>query len=770
MNKLKLKHLAVELGRACRPGRDRVMLAVGASFLVGSLMSSTVYAQAAQPAGNASAQDAGQSGGDSKKATTLSTVTVTAQKRSEALLDVPVPVAVVQPTNLVINNTLQLSDYYTQVPGLSYSRGNVAIRGITTGTFGNPTVGVTIDDVPFGSTVANGTGGRVVPDFDPFALQQIEVLRGPQGTLYGAASMGGLIKYETVSPQTNSFGGRVEVDGQNIDHGGTGWGVRGSVNVPLTNNLAVLVSAFERDEPGYIQNTQNDNDKGSKGANGGRISALWLPADNVTVRVSALQQHTYTDNVSNFAGDINRVPTYGDDYSGKQLPNIYDHRDTKFYDAHVDVDFGWGSLTSLTGYSQDSFTHMDDVSPIFGTIAGMVFGVPGLGANIYEPGKTDKFSQEFRLSSNEGNNSKWDWQAGAFFTRENSFSAQSVNPLVPSTMEVVGPPGEFFNSSGPSTYKEYALYGDVSYHFTDRFDVQVGGRVSRIEQTYESLSGGILNGGDSSVSGSSSDHNTTYLITPRYKLTDDVMVYGRVATGYRPGGSNAGVIQTSDVPLTYAPDKTTNYELGIKGAYFDHQLVWDASVYYIAWNHVQILETSLVSGMSFTGNAGKAKSQGVENTLTFQPTESFSITGNLVYNDAVLTQDFPLESAYALSGDRLPYSAKWTGSLSFDKNFPVAAGWTGFTGATFSYVGDRYEDFPSHETFPRVHVPSYSQTDIHGGVMNGPWTFALNVRNLFDRRGYLGGGPKNTLSPVDPRYSWNMIQPRTIGLTAAYKF
>ena len=158
-----------------------------------------------------------------KNVKTLNTVTVTAEKRSEALLDVPVPVTVVEPISLIQNNELQVSDFYTQVPGLSYSRGVVAIRGITTGTFGNPTVGYTIDDVPFGSTVANGDGsgnGGAVPDIDPYDLQQIEVLRGPQGTLYGAASMGGLIKYDTVDPQTGNFGGRIEVDTQDIDHGG----------------------------------------------------------------------------------------------------------------------------------------------------------------------------------------------------------------------------------------------------------------------------------------------------------------------------------------------------------------------------------------------------------------------------------------------------------------------------------------------------------------------------------------------------------------------
>ena len=171
-----------------------------------------------------------------------------------------------------------------------------------------------------------------------------------------------------------------------------------------------------------------------------------------------------------------------------------------------------------------------------------------------------------------------------------------------------------------------------------------------------------------------------------------------------------------------------------------------------------------------TGNAGQAKSQGVENTLTYQPSSTFSITATLVYNDAVLTQNFPFEGAYALSGDRLPYSAKWSSNLSFDKQFLIGGPWKSFMGASFAYVGNRYDDFEPSAAFPRVQVPAYTQTDIHGGVINGPWTMSLNVRNLFDRRGFLGGGPRDTLSPTGTLYSWNMIQPRTIGLTVAYKF
>lgn len=185
-------------------------------------------------------------------------VLVTAEKREEVLLDVPVPVATLPGDTLAENNQVRLRDYFAEVPGInvmpSYvAQQNVSIRGITTGGGSTPTVGFTIDDVPFGAS--SGSHGDHVPDLDPGDLERIEVLRGPQGTLYGADSMGGLVKYVTVDPSTEGITGRLDTGLSNVSHAGQpGFNVRASANVPLSDKLAFRVSGFRRQDPGYIDN------------------------------------------------------------------------------------------------------------------------------------------------------------------------------------------------------------------------------------------------------------------------------------------------------------------------------------------------------------------------------------------------------------------------------------------------------------------------------------------------------------------------------------
>ena len=235
----------------------------------------------------------------------IAEVIVTAQKREERLQDVPIPMSVVDTTSLTVDNKVKITDFYSQVPGLSIapstmSSQTLSIRGITTGAVGSgppnpsPIVGVTVDDVPYGGM---GGGDQLVPDFDPGDLQRIEVLRGPQGTLYGASSMGGLVKFVTADPSFAGVSGRLEAGTNSVQNGSElGYTFRGSVNVPLSSDFAVRASAFTRQDPGYI----DDPVLGLKGVNedrasGGHLTALWQPTDTFSLKLSALYQ-TITGN------------------------------------------------------------------------------------------------------------------------------------------------------------------------------------------------------------------------------------------------------------------------------------------------------------------------------------------------------------------------------------------------------------------------------------------------------------------------------------------
>ena len=236
---------------------------------------------------SASNQDSSAASSGSETAG-LSEIIVTAEKRSERIQDVPVPVTALDASQLTENSQVRFEDYYTSVPGLSFAPNEqnnfLAIRGISTGGYSNPTVGIVIDDVPFGGSTAQG-GGQVMPDIDPGDLARVEVLRGPQGTLYGASSMGGLLKFVTIDPSTDAVSGRVQAGVSDVHNAGQpGYSVRASVNVPLNDTLAMSASAFTRVDPGYIDNPVYHLD----GVNetkvmGGRLALLWLPSDVVTV-------------------------------------------------------------------------------------------------------------------------------------------------------------------------------------------------------------------------------------------------------------------------------------------------------------------------------------------------------------------------------------------------------------------------------------------------------------------------------------------------------
>jgi iron complex outermembrane recepter protein len=278
---------------------------------------------------------------------TLEEVVVTAQKREERLQDVPVPVTAINASELLESNQVHLQDYYTRIPALSVvpfgvnGAPSIAIRGVTSGAgIGNPTVGITVDDVPYGSSTSLG-GGAVAPDLDPSDLQRVEVLRGPQGTLYGASSIGGLMKFVTIDPSTAGVSARVQADVNTVHNGdGPGYGLRLAANVPLSPTLAIRVSGFARRDPGYVDNVQTgEHGVNWTNASGARLSGLWRPDDSFSVKLSALLQH------STVHGSSEVDPTLGDlEQSFIQGVGETD-RQSQVYNLNVKAKFGPAELT-----------------------------------------------------------------------------------------------------------------------------------------------------------------------------------------------------------------------------------------------------------------------------------------------------------------------------------------------------------------------------------------------------------------------------------------
>lgn len=720
------------------------------------------------------AQDAQQSNtageSTSQKAKTLQGVTVTAEKKSESELNVPISMTVVEAASMLNTGMSQLDDYYATVPGLSVNdrgsgRTTLVLRGISAGSENNPTVGISIDDAPFGSSTTDYS----ISDIDPFDIDHIEVLRGPQGTLYGASSMGGLIKFVMAEPDPDSFHGRVQSDVSSTEHGDMGYAARASLNIPLRADMAVRVSAFDRHDAGYVDDPlQHKHNVNGGDGKGGRLSYLWQVSDAFKIRASALAQNTHADSTARVDMQQNSyVPVYGP-YEHARLPGT-DMADIKvrMYTVQMDGHLGWADLTSVSSYNQYKLIGPQDVSGTFGGIANLIYGIPGLGVKIVNNNETGKFSQELRLSSPDDGR-PLSWLAGGFFTREHTTGFQQVLAVNGTTGSDEGL-GSMYDGTSPSTFKEIAAFGNVTYRFTDAFDVQLGGRFSSVNQHFSAALSGPLNGGDSSSSDSASDHVWTYSFSPRYHINDNVMSYFRVATGYRAGGANTLLLEDQGkFPSQYKSDSLTSYEWGLKGDFADHTLTLTGALFYIDWSDIQLSEISQGSGNTYYVNAGSAKSQGAELSLSWRPVHGLTIAANTAYTDAVLTKDTP-DGTYGKSGDRLPYSPKWSGNLSADYTFPLGSGLDGNVGGGVTYVGDRESSFTSSAAAQRFALRSYTTGELHAGVQSTSWNVSLYVKNLADARGYLSASPQNNTTGISS-YGLLLIQPRTYGVSATYNF
>lgn len=313
----------------------------------------------------------------------------------------------------------------------------------------------------------------------------------------------------------------------------------------------------------------------------------------------------------------------------------------------------------------------------------------------------------------------------------------------------------------------------MTYHVTDKFDVQIGGRESRIRQQFYQYSSGLLT---EAFFGSPPPYNApvlhagsnpaTYLLTPRFKISPDLMVYARLASGFSPGGANSG----PNVPPQFGPQKTKDYEIGAKGDFLEYLLSIDASLYYIDFVGLQREFYNVTTGLSYIANGGKAKSQGIELIIEARPATGLKVGGWVVFSDAELTDipegvilaqtagGGPVTSSVA---DQLPNNSRFSANVSVDQEFPITSSVIGFVGVTESYMGERQGPY----AIPRQSYPAYAKTDLCAGSKFNSWAANFYVDNLTDRRSVISGDDQGFIS-----YSRYLIQPRTIDFSVTKNF
>jgi len=707
-------------------------------------------------------------------------IIVTAQKRSESLQDVPISVSAFAEEQLTRVHATQLQDYAAYMPGINISNGgspgqtSITLRGIAAVGPGS-VVGTYVDETPLGASNNYARATSFALDLMPYDIERVEVLRGPQGTLYGAGSMGGLLKYVLKEPDTDEFEVRGGLEGFDVNGADDlGWAARAGVNVPLGESVALRASYFQQNTPGYIDNTYTgEEDVNELEQSGGRASLLWQISDTASLKVNALWQQLDSDNNGTMAlGLVDTDPfratrSFGD--LATSIPNEEAFsKDVDYYSATLSWNLGWADFVSATSYSKTHTSQTQDASITYGSlfpILSVLFELPGAP---FDEGLSkfnltldhEKWTQEFRLaSSGEG---AFQWRVGGFYTEEDSKNRQLVDATDLSGVPIEAFLPYFAFAQLPSQYEELAVFGDVTFKISDSFDVITGLRWASNEQKFRQISTGaiIVTANDP---GESDEDVFTYAISPRWHLTDETMLYARVATGYRPGGPNTIV---PGMPRAVEADELTNYELGFKSIFMDGRALLNAAVFYIDWEDIQQART--FGGVSGLDNAGDAESQGIELESLFSVTPGLQLGLNFAYTDATLKSS-PPDLPNAL-GVQLPGVPEWSGAITANYSFTAFGGRGANVGGGWRYVDERYSQVVMLTENLAYALPAYDVLDLHADVQIDSVTMRLFVKNLTDERAFTGGGVTTDGSNQPVRLDLAVLQPRTVGLSIDFQF
>jgi outer membrane receptor protein involved in Fe transport len=708
--------------------------------------------------------------GASPSTNTVTEVVVTANRRSESIQNVPSEVTAVTAADLSRIDAHSFGDFAAFVPGLSFSAtpatSLIAIRGVTTGSQLSSAIGLYLDDIPLGASTSFGLGSNSF-NVNAYDLNRVEVLNGPQGTLYGATSLGGTIKYVTAVPDLHQYSAEAEAEVSSTEHGGLNDGFRGSVNLPLGNGLAaVRIDGIDEYQSGYTSDPVHDrSDQGWARTTGGRISLYVKPTDDLDARFTYFMQRVPSNGLDvEFRDPTTRQPTIGayeQDYPSEQ-PAV---SSVTLYSGVVNYNLPWAKLTSITGYQDDHGASRTDQSLIYDTVLG------GLGAgadpfSLYVNTTTKKFTEEFRIASHD--NEHFQWIVGGYYDFERTKELVNLYDLANPGGALFGLPA--FLSVLPSTYREYAAYGDGDVFVTRRFDIGFGVRYSQQHQIYEETISGLLATGSAAVSSpapaTSSQSVTTYSVNPRYHITDDTMVYFRAASGFRPGGPNFVLAPGLGNP-TFAPDTLWNYEAGEKSTLLNKKLTLDFDIYDIEWKKIQITVNN--GGVNQLENAGNARVQGAEMAFNYRVIPQLALGGSASYTDAHLDTTAPVIGVTYV-GARLPLSPRYNFALVGTYNFNITDVYSGALTLTDRYEGNRDSGFGTAIS-PNYKLAAFNTVDADL-ALNGPYGVSalVYVKNLLDTAGELSAVTgANEYGPSLP-VPVGLSLPRTVGITLKYRF
>lgn len=751
----------------------RLLLAVNLSWLLLGL--SSAAAAAAAPTGDTSG---------------VEEVVVTANRSGEqSVQSVPMSIQVVSPAALdekglgsidAFINTLPSVNMQSNSPGVN----SLEMRGVVTTAIDITTlqnrslVAYYLDDAPIGVQAAN-------PDLRVFDLERIELLKGPQGTLYGAGSMSGTVRFITRKPDTHTFQFNADTSLSGTQDGGTNYSIRSTANIPVTDGiLAVRLGGYRGQDSGWIDNIgTNVRDANEAGQTQGRVAIRWTPTERLTLDGSV----TFARLIAH--GDNEYYPALGKFRVTSLTQERFDDY-FKLYNLTGEADLGFGRLVASVSY-QDRF-YDDQRSFDFFDEALMTPGIL-LPSNGQQINNIKDAPQEVRLISNQDQRLRW--IVGAYHEYYHRFYPQildspgfdstiaglyGIPPTSESTYGTAKPDQPFWGTIDVRE-RQYALFGELTYAIVPKLDLTVGARYFDFRQNFDLIfagfAGGIGPGQPLTRTGVQASKGGNPRVVLSYKLEDNLMVYTQATRGFRYGGvnlpvplqfcandlSNAGL---TDAPATFGPDSLWNYEIGEKGRFLDNKLLFNLTGFYIDWRDVQTTYP-LQCGYPFVVNAGRVASRGLELETSFRVTNALTVSLNGSYTNA--TADGAIQNLSAPDGASVPFfprlitnlQAQYVTHLGTSGDIRWEAGWTHREGA--------FTEFNLSDPYTR-YIPSSEMVNATISFLHGNWEVALYGTNLTNNLLINSIGANNREVPYQPDDMVYIGRPRTIGIRVHYGF
>jgi len=743
----------------------------------------------------------------------LEEVVVTAQRREERLQNVPISVSVYNQSTMDAQGTRSIDDIARLRPAVTFTRGvnnnnsessEIAIRGITSNA-GAATTGIYIDDTPIQSRHLSFGSFNAYPAL--FDLERVEVLRGPQGTLFGSGSEGGTVRFISPEPSLTRASAYARSEIAATSHGGPVYELGAAGGTPLIDNvLGLRASASLRREGGYVDRVDwrtgqvlQDAANSSRTVTA-RVALKWAATDSLTVTPSIYYQKHDVDDTSAWwyiRSDLDPGdPTQGRFNEPLRSGNeIASPNTDKFMLAALKLqwDLGFATAFSSTSYfkrDQDATTDYSQFDRgIFLLNPYPPAGEVGRG---YWVDAQRNWTQELRLQSND-ETARFVWTAGLFYQHARETTRQRVYD--PAVQASIGLPADFgagyIYEEDPriGVDEQVAAFGQVDIRLLDPLTLTIGLRYARAKfEGQAHYPETVVAGPEFDSTGSEVEHPVTPKVGLTYRFDRDNLVYFTAAKGFRIGGANPkvgqfcygdstsalGMIGLSDVPSTYGSDHVWSYEIGSKSTFADNRVLLNTSAYYIKWRNIQQNVPLTLCGFQYTGNLGEAESKGFDLQSTIKLSKALSVGGTFSYNDARFTQTVqlaPTVFSIVQDGDHLAASP-WSVSAFAQANVPVFE-LTAYVRADYQYSAKQTDTVAAADSLngyqPQTFegIPAQSFTSLRAGLSWSGWDVSLFAQNLFDSH------PRLSTNSIFPGYSlYTAIgwRPRTMGLTATYRY